>query len=346
MLSAIKWMKIKPGFYFGSLLLLAACGSGKPPALALQGETMGTIYSVKLSTPPVGLDSKPLQAQIDAILDRITQQMSTYQADSELSRFNQNPSTDWIEVSPALFTVVQEAQRISALSGGAFDITVGPLVNLWGFGPGPHLDKVPAAAEIAAAKARVGYQKLSLQAQPPALRKAQPDLYLDLSGIAEGYAADQIAEHLMQLGIQDYLVDIGGEMRLKGHNAEGALWRIAVEKPVTDQRAVQQVLQISDAGLATSGDYRNYFEQDGRRYSHTIDPQTGAPIAHALASVTVIHPNSMTADALATALNVLGPEAAYALAVRENLAVYLLSKAEQGFSTQSSPAFDRYLATP
>jgi thiamine biosynthesis lipoprotein len=305
---------------------------------------MGTSYAIVLPTLPPTHTAEQIQRATSALLAEVNAVMSTYQADSELSRLNRNASLDWIPVSPALLTVLAESQRISALSKGAFDVTVGPLVNVWGFGPENLPPVVPEAAAIAAVRDSVGYDKLQLQMTPPAVKKAHPKLTVDLSAIAKGYGVDQIAAYLDQLGIANYLVDIGGELRTRGYNAQGQAWKIAIEKPIADGRAVQQVIPVSNAGVATSGDYRNYFEHEGQRYSHTIDPTTGAPIVHALVSVTVIQPTAMTADGLATALLVLGPERALALAEQEAWPVYLLVKTAQGFKAQSSSAFQPFLS--
>lgn len=325
-----------------ALWLLAACGTGAPEPVRLAGPTMGTQYNITLPRPAADLDPEALQAGIDALLARINRIMSTYDPESELSRFNRNPSTDWVPVSPELLSVVAEALRVSRLSGGAFDITVGPLVNLWGFGPDMGGDALPTEAAIAAARERVGYRKL--QSSGSALKKDRPDVYLDLSAIAKGYGVDRVAAYLETRGVTDYLVEIGGELRAKGRNPRGEPWTIAVEKPSPGERAVERVIQVSGGGgVATSGDYRNFFEKDGQRYSHAIDPHSGLPIRHRLASVTVIRPDCMEADALATTLLVLGPEAGYALAERERYAALFIVIDGDRFVDKATPEFDQYL---
>ncbi len=288
--------------------VLAGCsGAGAPVEVA--GPTMGTRYSVKVVDLPAALGEAALRAGVERVLEAVNASLSTYRPDSELSRFNRSPDTGWVPASADLLRVVTEAQRVSRLTGGAFDVTVGPLVNLWGFGPGRGEDRVPAEAEVAAARARVGYARLEVRDLPPAVRKAIPDLYVDLSAIAKGYGVDRVSEYLEAQGVARYLVEVGGEVRGRGSNARGTPWKVAVERPAEGERAAYAVVDVDGVGVATSGDYRNYFEQDGRRYSHTIDPATGRPITHALASVTVVSDTCMTADALATGLNVLGPEA-------------------------------------
>ncbi|MDQ2696642.1 MAG: FAD:protein FMN transferase [Pseudomonadota bacterium] len=322
-------------------LLLAACA---PEPAAFTGSTMGTRYSVRVTALPEGVDAPALQEGVDAVLRRVNDQMSTWQEDSELSRFNRSTGSDWFPVSADLVTVVEEARRISRLSGGAFDVTVGPLVNLWGFGPPQGDRKPPDEAQIQEAKARVGYGRIQVRASPPAIRKDRPDVYVDLSAIAKGYGVDKVAEYLESQGIDQYMVEIGGEVRARGHNPQGVAWRIGIERPNPGlERSVQRVMHIDGQALATSGDYRNYYEQDGVRLSHTIDPRTGRPIRHTLASVTVLSDTAMRADGLATALMVLGPEEGYALALREKLAAYFIAKSPEGFVEKTTPDIDRFM---
>lgn len=328
---------------FAALLIaltLSGCG-GAPEPWRLSGATMGTSYSVVVVAPPQALSRQQLAADIDAELRTVNRQMSTYQPDSELSRFNSRRELDWFAVSAELVAVVAEALEIGEISAGAFDITVGPLVNLWGFGPGENAgrDKPPTKLEIEAALARSGAESLTLRQAPPALAKSLPELYIDLSAIAKGHAVDRVAELLEAAGILNYLVEIGGELRSRGQSPRGDAWRLAVEKPASDQRAVQQIIAVGDAAVATSGDYRNYFERGGVRYSHTIDPRNGLPIRHELASVTVVQPRAARADALATALLVMGPEAGLELAQRLAIPAYFVIKGEAGFETAYSDAF-------
>ncbi|NBC46541.1 MAG: FAD:protein FMN transferase ApbE [Gammaproteobacteria bacterium] len=324
-----------------ALLLLASCGrGGGPTVLGLRGATMGTTYSVQIVEPATDLDRAALAERIEARLAAINAQMSTYQPDSELSRFNASPSTDWCPVSEELVSVLKTAQGVSRASGGAFDVTVGPLVNLWGFGPTVSAEALPTAGEIAAARARVGWQQLRLREQPPAVRKTRADLSVDLSAIAKGYAVDRIAELLESADITDYLVEIGGELRGRGRNGRGQPWQIAIERPETDKRAIFRVVALRDLGMATSGDYRNFFEVEGRRYSHTIDPATGRPVGHQLASVTVLAESTMRADAWATALLVLGPDRGMGLAEERGLAALFIEHAGETFEARASDAFD------
>nr|VFK39906.1 MAG: thiamine biosynthesis lipoprotein [Candidatus Kentron sp. TC]VFK57206.1 MAG: thiamine biosynthesis lipoprotein [Candidatus Kentron sp. TC] len=332
---------------------LMACGKA-PDTLHYTGSTMGTYYSVKVIE---GIDDaagggdarstfeKQLGNGVERILAEIDHTMSTYRADSELSRFNASPGADWHPVSDDLYTVVAEALTISRLTNGAFDITVGPLVNLWGFGPPekPEETTAPSEADLRAAMARIGYRKLAIRAGPPALRKEHPRLYLDLSAIAKGFAVDKVAAYLEGHGLVNYLVDVGGELRAKGKNAAGKSWQVAIEKPVSGERSIHRVFAANNHAIATSGDYRNFFERDGKRYSHTIDPKTGRPVTHELVSVTVLDRRAMRADALATALSVLGPDAGYEFAERENIPAWLITKTKTGFQDRSTPGFSEFL---
>lgn len=329
---------------FFSLLLfglaLTACGRNVSEH-RIEGTTMGTYYLIKIADAPENINIDELQSDLDSLLRGINRSMSTYDNDSELSRINRSREQKSIPISSELYTVLNEAVRIHRLSNGAFDVTVGPLVNLWGFGPELREDTVPASIDIQLALERVGMDKIKLSdSDSPALRKLHPEVYLDLSAIAKGYAVDRLAEHLESLGIQNYMAEIGGEMRVKGANARREPWHIAIEKPSPAGRNVFTVTTPGNRAVATSGDYRNYFEQDGKHYSHTIDPRNGRPVDNSLASVTVLADNCMHADAMATALMVLGPEQGYALAVSEKLpAIFIVRKAD-GFETRATPVME------
>ena len=326
------------------LLLVAfllASGCSEPDALVeIHGSTMGTTYSVKLVDLPPGLTADALKAQIDARLDTVNALMSTYRPDSELSRFNASRSTDWFPVDPELADLVARAQSISDLSDGAFDVTVGPLVNLWGFGPDAHPFRIPDQQTIDETRTRVGHDKLDVRDQPPALRKAHPELYVDLSAIAKGYGVDQVADLLDRLGVTAYLAEIGGELGAKGTKPGDQPWRIAIERPEATSRSVYRIVALEDDAMATSGDYRNFFEQDGRIYSHTIDPGTGRPVAHALASVTVITEDCATADALATTFLVLGPERGLSLAESLGVGAFFVSRVGDDYAHSATSAFE------
>lgn len=313
--------------------------------ILLQGMTMGTTYNIKVVATPEQVEELKLHTKIDAVLKQVNKEMSTYIPDSEISLFNKSNSGDVFEISDGFARVLKESMRLGELSNGKLDITVGPLVNLWGFGPEQRPEKVPSEALLTSTLARVGLKNLHLVGNQ--LSKDIPNLYIDLSTTAKGYGVDVVAELIEANGIVNYLVEIGGEMRLKGFKHTGELWAIAIEKPIQDpsgeQRAVHQVIIPKDNAVATSGDYRNYFEADAQRYSHIIDPATGKPINHNLVSVTVIHPSSMTADGLSTTLMVMGTEQGMEFAVENNLAALFIYKTEHGFSEQFTVKFKQYL---
>ncbi|AXN31386.1 FAD:protein FMN transferase [Vibrio coralliilyticus] len=325
---------------FASLLVLAGCE--KPvEQIHLSGPTMGTTYNIKYIESEGIPSPEVLQKEVDRLLEEVNDQMSTYRKDSELSRFNQNQTSTPFEVSPQTATVVKEAIRLNGLTLGALDVTVGPLVNLWGFGPEARPEVVPTDEELAARKANTGIQHLTVEGN--LLTKDIPNLYVDLSTIAKGWGVDVVADYIQSQGIQNYMVEVGGEMRLKGINREGVKWRIAIEKPSADERAVQEIIEPGDMAVATSGDYRIYFERDGVRYSHIINPQTGKPIRHKVVSVTVLDKSSMTADGLATGLMVLGEEQGMKIANENDIPVFMIVKTEDGFKEMASEAYKPFM---
>lgn len=307
----------------------------------IRGETMGTTYSVKLASLPDRMSAAEVKAGIEDRLETVNRQMSTWRKDSEISRFNAYAGTDWFPISADTLTVLKEAHRISELSGGKFDITVMPLVNLWSFGPENRPQKVPSEEEIAAKRQSVGYTLLAFRTDGPAVRKSRSGVTVDLSAIAKGFGVDKLAEYLDSLGVPGYMVEIGGEVGCKGTKADGSPWRIGIQSPKQLKQSAFRVVPLHDRAMATSGDYRNYFEQDGKRYSHTIDPHTGRPVTHKLVSATVVTETCMTADGLATAIMVLGPEAGYNFAVKNNLAVLLIVADGKKFRQRATPAFER-----
>ena len=313
---------------------------GRADSVHLTGPTMGTSYNVKFVNDN-GVDSEQLHLQIDLELARINSLMSTYDPNSELSRFNQSKTLDGFSLAEDTITVIQAGKLIGEQSEGYLDITVGPLVNLWGFGPAAKPEKVPTPKQITSARQKTGLNKLILGKGK--ISKGHSGMYVDLSTIAKGFAVDQVALMLQERGIANYLVEIGGEMQAAGVKSNGHAWTIAIEKPVTNERAVQQLITIGNNGLATSGDYRNYYEEDGRRYSHLIDPTTGYPIEHNLVSVTVVHPSTMMADGYATAISVMGKDKGLKMAQTENLAVFLITKENGEFKQYNTPEFNGFL---
>jgi len=324
------------------VFLLSACQQApeKPQyPLHYSDAIFGTSFVIKASELPDSVTSSELKLQIKQLLDNLNQQMSTYIDDSELSKINQNQAGEWLAVSNDLYRVLKQANSISELSNGAFDITVGPIVNLWGFGPKGLSFVAPEEETIKQQLLKTGFKNLLFDDENNKINKQIPELYLDLSAIAKGYAVDKVGLLLDSKGIAGYMIEIGGELRLKGLNINRKPWRIAVEKPTADQRMIQKVLPLTDISLATSGDYRNFFEVEGVRFSHTIDPRTGKPITHKLASITILSDTTMKADALATALMVLGAEQGYELAEKENIAALFIIKTKEGFIEKATTSF-------
>jgi thiamine biosynthesis lipoprotein len=314
------------------------------PMVTLRGSTMGTYFMIKLFNPPEMLHIPNLQKKVEQELATINQQMSTYIEDSELSVFNKSKKLNKeVSVSLATATVVKRAKEISVLTGGAFDMTVGRLVNMWGFGPEDYPQIVPSSLEIDNQLKLTGYDKVKVKLKPASLSKSEASVYVDLSGIAKGYGVDRISQVLSNESLDHHMVDIGGEIRAKG--TKGAKpWTAAVERPQEGVRGtIWTVVKLNNAAIATSGSYRNYFEKDGQRYSHIIDPRNGKPITHHLVSVTVISENSMDSDALATSLYVMGEEEGKRLAEKENLAVMLISKNGDDFKEWQSKEFAKFV---
>lgn len=320
----------------------ASAGPGAPVTARLAGRTMGTRYSVVLALPgPDEARVARAQAAVDAAVQRVDALMSTWKPESELSRLNRAPARVPFPLSAETFTVLEAAQRTSAGSEGAFDVTAGRLVNAWGFGPERRPQRVGDATRRALRRA-TGWQHLRLDPAARSVTKAIDGLYVDLSAIAKGFGVDEAARALDALGLHDHLVEVGGEMRASGTRADGRPWQVGLEEPRADgPRRVRLGLALRDASLATSGDYRLCFHHAGRRYSHEIDPRTGLPIGEAVAAVSVVAADCMTADAWATALIVLGPEDGPALARRLGLAAYFVLRGEgDTLHAVASPAFE------
>ncbi|PVZ69808.1 FAD:protein FMN transferase [Pelagibaculum spongiae] len=326
---------------FTITVFVAACSEPQPRVASISGPTMGTRYNVKL-VEVADLDLDKVKSALEQSLRDLNQSMSTYIPVSELSLLNKGQAGT-VKASEQLLTVLAQAKRINKLSGGVFDITVGPLVNAWGFGPDPRTNKAPADALLQQLKSNIGSDHFQLDLTAKTVTRDSADLYMDLSAIAKGYAVDQLAEVLDQNGIKSYLVEIGGEVKTRSKKPDGQPWRIAVERPTEGAQQIQRVIVLEDIGIATSGDYRNYFEQDGVRYSHTIDPRTGYPINHNLASVSVLSKSVMEADAMATALMVMGPVEGMKLAEKMKLPVLMLVKENESFKEIASSAFNPWM---
>lgn len=304
---------------------------------------MGTTYRVKIADPAASKNAAEIKRAIDERLLEINRLMSTYDPDSELSRFNRRRSTRPFPVSPETYQVVRSALRFAKETGGAFDPTVGPLVDLWGFGPTPSRG-VPSAAAIQSARSLVGWTHLELLADPPRLRKLVPGLRLDLSAIAKGYGVDEIGRLLERRDLRNYMVEIGGEVFARGRAEGGRPWRLGIDRPAEGAlpgRELSAVVELAGRGLATSGGYRNFFIENGKRYAHFIDPRSGRPVRHRLASVSVIAPSCMEADAAATSVMVLGPDRGKAWLEKHEDWDALLIKIgpDGGYVLDSTPGF-------
>lgn len=321
------------------VLALSGCDSNAERVEVLSGPTMGSTYTIKYvfnaSTPA----ADAVGVEVQSILDEVDRQMSTYRLDSDIARFNQSPANTCLPMPQAVLDLAQYGYELSRSSDGAFDLTLGPLLNLWGFGPQARAKHVPSAADIAKAKTQIGYQHVRVVGNQ--LCK-DADVQVEFNSIAAGYTVDRISERFTELNIDSYMIEVTGELIAKGRKPDGSPWRIALEQPLGDgQRVIQRVLEIDGYGINTSGDYRNYFEENGVRFSHTIDPQVGAPISHRLASVTVVDPSALHADGLGTVLLVLGPERGLAFAEERKIAAFFVMRDGEGFATQVSSEFSR-----
>jgi thiamine biosynthesis lipoprotein len=303
---------------------------------------MGTTYSIKIVYDSVIFSESKftsLKSSVDSILTDINRQMSTYIEDSELSQFNNLDDSAWFPVSSDFAYVLERSIELGRLTGGALDITVGPLVNLWGFGPVNKGRSIPPADKINERLKTTGLDYLRVDTSLSRIRKYKTGIYCDLSSTAKGYAVDKIAGYLSDLNWDNYLVEIGGEVKAHGKNQKREYWKIGIAEPGSVSEPFY-VVSLNNLAMATSGDYWNFFEQDGVKYSHTIDPRTGYPVKHDLASVTIVSESCLQADGLATAINVLGPEDGYLFADQNGIAAYFIIRNHENYLTEQTPQFD------
>ncbi|MEM7784438.1 MAG: FAD:protein FMN transferase [Planctomycetota bacterium] len=294
-----------------SFVLFCLQANGDDSLWEMTGKTMGPIqYKVLAGGLPEAVQPEELHSAVENELEAVNQRMSTYIATSDVSRFNLSTETTYLPVDSETAKVVAKSLEISKVTGGAFDVTVGPAVNLWKFGPDKSKLSIPSPSQLDRVKQQIGYQNLSVRLDPPALKKSIPELNIDLSAIAKGYAVDCVANRLDELGCKRFMVEVGGEVVVRGEKSPGNPWKIGLERPTDDprRRRLNHVIALKDRALATSGDYRNVHIVDGKRYSHTIDATTCRPVTHGVATATVLAEDCMTADALATAILVLGAE--------------------------------------
>ncbi len=311
--------------------IVVRAGDDKPRFHHFTGETMATTYSIKIIDKlqrPGARDA--MKRAVAGELDVVNMTMSSFNEDSELYRFNKTRSTDPFPMSSSALEVIDAALKLSERTGGAYDVTVGPLVRFWGFTERRPLARMPTDEEIAKVRERIGWDKIVLDLKGGKIRKLRPDLEIDLSSIAKGAAVDSVAIALQVYKHKNYMVEIGGEVRCRGVNRKGVPWRVGIEGPVEEKREIFEVVELTDVSMATSGDYRAFYEIDGKRMSHTIDPRTGCPIDHGLASVTVVHEKCMVADGLATALMVLGPKEGFEMAQKEGLRALFITRGPDG----------------
>ncbi len=344
----------------------------RPQLKQIHGKTMGTTYSISYSSSYLEYSASDLKVDVDQLLEQINDSMSTYRPDSELMQFNGYPVGKPFKASPELLDVAALSLEISTLSAGAYDVTVGPLVNVWGFGPrdvkeitGQKINetaqdtkapefvewmlanypaKLPQQSELDAAIKRVGYQNLFVNKEKGTLTRNK-DIYVDLSSIAKGHGVDRVASLLGSKGIKGYMVEIGGEVKLTGNKPDGTHWRLGIRGPAISAGDPPVIISLTDKAVATSGDYLNYYEVDGQKYSHTIDPRTGHPEMGRLAEVAVISDTVAEADAMATMFMVLGDKEGLELANREGIAAYFTYHSGNSFESVSSDAFKPYLET-
>ncbi|MCC5878395.1 MAG: FAD:protein FMN transferase [Idiomarina sp.] len=324
------------------ILLLSACSQPAEPQ-TIRGNIFGTFFEVSIGAQHSDADLAEIEDGVLAVLDEVDRQMSTYRDDSVLNQVNQAALDTAVNVEQELFFVLQRSEEMASTSGGAFDHTVGSLVNLWGFGPDGRIESRPSEQELQRRLDEVGYHFVILDSEAQTVTRTS-DVFIDLSGIAKGYGVDAVSDYLSTQGIDNHLVNIGGDIYAMGMRTEDMRWRIGIEAPADDRQVIQHILPIQNIAMVSSGDYRNYFEHEGVRYSHTIDPTTGEPISHRLAAVTVLADNATDADGWATAIMVLGPERGLAFANQHNIPALLVYREGEGYESLMSQRFEQDFA--
>jgi len=322
-------------------LVLVGC-SKEDPVQSISGPTMGSTYTVQYVPSANGPDASQVKQEVETILATLDQHFSTYRGDSLVSTFNQLPAGSCQAMPEDVLKLVRFGETLWRESGGAYDLSVEPLMNLWGFGPQSREQKVPDPQRLAEVRQRVGQGHLRIDGEQLCKDTA---LELDFDSIVAGHAVDLVSARLRALGIDNQLVEITGELKALGHKPDGSAWRVALELPREDRQIAEQVLNVEGLGVSTSGDYRNYFEENGQRFSHTFDARLGRPVSHSLAAVTVFDPSALVADGYSTLLLILGPEKGWDFAVAQDLAAVFTIRADSGFSARVTPAFARVVAT-
>jgi len=325
-----------------AFVLLSGCQRTAAEPEVLSGNIFGTFFEVSISGED-SFDREAIKTGVLATLNEVDRQMSTYRQDSVLNQVNQSPLGTAVTVPAELFYVLQVAELISQASNGAFDTTVGGLVNLWGFGPEGRITKAPDNNELQRRLAQVGHRFVTLDVNSNAVIR-HADVFIDLSGIAKGFAVDQVSNYLHEQGLHNFLVNIGGDLKAAGMRNNERPWRVGIEVPTDQKQVAQHVMPVINQAMLGSGDYRNYFEEKGVRYSHTIDPTTGRPIHHRLAAVHVIMDNATEADAWATALLVLGEQQGVELANNKGIAAIFVYRNNGEFDSLMTQEFVRHYA--
>ena len=328
------------------LIITAACGGERqaPQVIEFSGPTMGTMFSIKVVTKPSNreqIDIQALDLEIHAELETINVLMSTWDPNSELSRFNRSTSLEPFPVSPITFEVFEWAVKLEEETSGALDVTSAPLLELWGLGPYEHRDHIPDSEVVTRTLDATGINNLALDPTAMTVQKTRPDIQCEFSALAPGYTADRLATLLESHGFDNFLVDIGGEFRARGQNTANVPWQIAIELPDESGEIISRIVPVSNSAIATSGDYRNYYEVNGQRITHILDPRTGWPIKHRLASVTVLDTLAVRADGLSTAFMVLGLEKSLEQAEELDLAaLFIMRNNDGGFTEYATSRFD------
>ncbi|HWD33229.1 MAG TPA: FAD:protein FMN transferase [Pseudomonas sp.] len=321
------------------LLSLAGCGQGNTLE-RISGPTMGSSYTVQYVRTPQGPTPKQVKREVEAILEGVDKRFSTYRSDSLIETFNRLPANSCQPMPADVLELVRVGEQLSQQSDGAFDLTVEPLLDLWGFGPQSRMEKVPSEQALASARQRVGHGHLRIVGEQ--LCKDAP-VEVDFNSIAAGHAVDLLVARLQALGVADLLVEATGELKALGRKPDGSSWKVAVELPREDRQIAQQVLAVDGFGVSTSGDYRNYFEENGQRYSHTFDARLGRPVKHDLAAVTVFDRSTLMADGYSTLLLVLGPQQGWDFALKHQIAAVFVTRVADGFVSRSTPAFEQLM---
>ena len=299
---------------------------------------MGTTYNIS-AWGAISIDQNTLQKKVDSKLQKINSIASTWDSNSQISRFNRTDSTSPSKVDPFFIKMINTAKNITVKSDGAFDITIAPLIDLWGFDAKGRVTKAPSIKKRTDVLNQIGTKYIHTDTQNLTVQKDRSAITINLSAIAKGGGVDEIARLLEGLGFKNYLVEIGGEIYARGTNQNHKIWRVGIETPNSTGNTISRVISIDKMGLATSGDYRNYFEENNIRYSHILNPKTGMPIRHKLASVSVLAPTSAQADGWATAMMVLGEKDGMAIAKKHNIAIFMLVRDGNTFKSLSSAAW-------